>query len=87
MEETPETAAPKMEKLHQYLETAGRKPEEVGLNIVGVNITQPNNWSKILQDWRDFGATYLDVFTRDAGLGTPQEHIDVIRRFKAEVGS
>lgn len=84
--ETLETARAKVDKLHQYLEAAGRKPAEVGLDIVGVNITKPDNWSKIIQGWRDFGATHLDVLTREAGLGTPQEHIDAIHRFKTEVG-
>jgi probable F420-dependent oxidoreductase len=86
VEETLETAAAKVDKLHQYLEAAGRQPEEVGLDIVGVNITKSDNWGKIIQGWHDFGATHLDVLTREAGLGTPQEHIDVIQRFKTEVG-
>jgi probable F420-dependent oxidoreductase len=85
-EETLETAAAKWDKLHQYLEAAGRKPAEVGLDIVGMNITKPDNWGKIIQGWRDFGATHLDVLTREAGLGTPQAHIDAIHRFKTEVG-
>jgi probable F420-dependent oxidoreductase len=84
--ETLETAAAKVDKLHHYLEAAGRKPEEVGLDIVGVNITKPDNWGKIIQGWRDFGATHLDVLTREAGLGTPQAHIDLIHRFKTEIG-
>jgi probable F420-dependent oxidoreductase len=84
--ETLETAAAKVDKLHQYLETAGRKPAEVGLDIVGVDITKPDNWSRIIQGWRDFGATHLDVLTREAGLGSPQEHIDAIHRFKTEIG-
>ena len=84
--ETLETAAAKVDKLHQYLETAGRKPAEVGLDIGGVDITKPDNWSRIIQGWRDFGATHLDVLTREAGLGSPQEHIDAIHRFKTEIG-
>jgi probable F420-dependent oxidoreductase len=84
--ETLETAAAKVDKVHQYLETAGRKPAEVGLDIVGVDITKPDNWSRIIQGWRDFGATHLDVLTREAGLGSPQEHIDAIHRFKTEIG-
>lgn len=85
-DETLETAAAKMDKLHQYLEAAGRKPEDVGLDIVGVDITKPDDWGKIIQGWRDFGATHLDVLTREAGLRTPQEHIDAIHRFKTDVG-
>jgi len=36
------------------------------------------------QGWRDFGATHLDVITK--GAGTPQAHIDLLKRFKTEVG-
>lgn len=84
--ETLETAAAKMDKLHQYLEAAGRKPAEVGVEVVGVNVAKPDNWSKMLDGWRDFGATHLSVITTSAGLGTAQEHIDAIHRFKTEVG-
>ena len=84
--ETLETAAAKMDKLHRYLEAAGRKPIEVGMEVVGVNVAKPDNWSKMLEGWRDFGATHLSVVTTSASLGTPQEHIDAIYRFKTEVG-
>lgn len=84
--ETLETAAAKIDKLHQYLEAAGRKPAEVGMEVVGVNVAKPGDWSKLLDGWRDFGATHLSVVTTSANLGTPQEHIDAIHRFKTEVG-
>lgn len=84
--ETLETAAAKIDKLHQYLEAAGRKPAEVGMEVVGVNVAKPGDWSKLLEGWRDFGATHLSVVTTSANLGTPQEHIDAIYRFKTEVG-
>lgn len=75
-----------MDKLHRYLEAAGRKPSEVGMEVVGVNVAKPDNWSKMLEGWRDFGATHLSVVTTSGGLGTFQEHIDAIYRFKTEAG-
>jgi probable F420-dependent oxidoreductase len=84
--ETLETAAAKMDKLRQYLEAAGRKPSEVGMEVAGVNVAKPDKWEKTLDGWRDFGATHLSIVTTSAGLETVQEHIDAIHRFKTEVG-
>ena len=84
--ETLETAAAKMDKLRQYLQTAGRKPSEVGMEVAGVNVVKPDQWDKILDGWRDIGATHLSIVTTSAGLETVQEHIDTIHRFKTEVG-
>lgn len=81
---TPKTAPDQLDKLNYYLQEANRKPEEVGLNVVGVDITKPQDWGKLIQDWGDLGATHLDVTTREAGMKSPQEHIDAIRRFKEE---
>jgi len=84
--ETLETAAAKMDKLQRYLEAAGRKPSEVGMEVVGVNVAKPDDWHKMCEGWRDFGATHLSVVTTSAGLETPQAHIDAIYRFKTEAG-
>jgi hypothetical protein len=35
--------------------------------------------------WEELGATHLTVNTMEAGLASPQAHIDTIRRFKEEV--
>lgn len=84
--ETLETAGVKMAKLQRYLDAAGRKPSDVGMEVVGVNVAKPDNWRKLLDGWRDFGATHLSVVTTSAGLGSPQAHIDAISRFKTEAG-
>jgi probable F420-dependent oxidoreductase len=83
---SPETAHEDLERLYRYVEEAGRKREEVGLNIVGVEIDKPQDWGELVQKWRDAGATHLDVVTREAGLQTVQDHIDLIRNFKGAVG-
>lgn len=84
--ETLETAGVKMAKLQRYLDAAGRKPSDVEMEVVGVNVAKPDNWRKLLDGWRDFGATHLSVVTTSAGLGSPQAHIDAISRFKTEAG-
>jgi hypothetical protein len=73
--------------MNYYLEEAGRKSQDVGLNVVGVDITRPQDWGKLIKDWRDLGVTHLDVSTREGSMETAQEHIDAIRRFKEESGN
>jgi hypothetical protein len=39
-------------------------------------------WVKEIAQWKKLGATHLTVNTMKAGLRTPADHIDAIRRFK-----
>jgi probable F420-dependent oxidoreductase len=84
---TPDTAGERLERLYNYVEEAGRKRDEVGLNIVGVELNEPQEWGTLIGRWRDLGATHLDVVTREAGLKTPEAHLNAIRRFKEAVDS
>ncbi len=84
---TPETAPASLDKLHHYIEKASRQPQDVGFDIVGVDITKPQDWGQLIADWQKLGATHLDVITREAGLKTPQQHLQAIQQFKTELGS
>jgi len=72
-----------MSRLHGYIKEAGRDPGEVGmegrLRVAG---KQPEDWIGELKAWEELGATGLVVETRRGGLGSPEEHIDAIRRVK-----
>ena len=39
------------------------------------------------KEWKAIGATRLSVDTMRAGLGSPSQHIDAIRKFKEALGS
>ena len=39
-------------------------------------------WMKDIDAWKNLGATHLTFNTMKAGLRTPADHIDAIRRFK-----
>ncbi len=39
-----------------------------------------------IETWREAGATHCNFATMDAGLKSPDEHIDAIRRFKDALG-
>ena len=42
-----------------------------------------DEWAKEIQAWKELGATHVTVNTMKAGLRSPSEHIEAIRRVKA----
>lgn len=84
-DETPETAKEKIAQLHQYIDEAGRKPEDVALNIVGVEIGEEQDWNKLISEWAELGVTYFDVSTWKSGFKTWEEHLKALIKFKAAI--
>ena len=73
-------------QLHGYLLEAGRDPGDIGIEgRTNIRDRSPEEWSQDASDWRDLGATHLSVNTMSAGLASPADHIDAIRRFKEAV--
>lgn len=71
-----------LEALHRYVREAGRDPAQIGIESwVSIADKGPQEWAREVSDWRDLGADYLCVNTMRAGLSSPQEHIEAIRRF------
>ncbi len=82
----PEQAKEAVEKLHGYVRAAGREPSSVGIESrVSIANSTPDNWARAVETWRAAGATHLAVNTMNAGLTSPQQHIDAIKRFKEAV--
>jgi alkanesulfonate monooxygenase SsuD/methylene tetrahydromethanopterin reductase-like flavin-dependent oxidoreductase (luciferase family) len=76
-----------LERLYGYLEAAGRDPQQFGIDgRISIANRSEQEWVDQLQKWQTLGATHLAVNTMGAGLGSPQDHIEAIRRFKAVVG-
>ncbi|MEQ8674510.1 MAG: LLM class F420-dependent oxidoreductase [Aggregatilineales bacterium] len=84
-DETPASIQPKLDKIKQYALKAGRDPDTIGLNIVGIDITKAQDWAQLVTDWQNAGAGYLDVSTRGAGFTTSQHHLDALRTFKESI--
>ncbi|MDQ6906876.1 MAG: LLM class F420-dependent oxidoreductase [Chloroflexota bacterium] len=83
-----ETAREMVEKTRQYARAAGRDPATIGFEArVSIAGATPDEWARQVEGWRAIGATHLTVNTMKAGLNSPQEHIDAIRRFKEAVGA
>lgn len=74
---------PTIERLRELLLENGRNPAEFGIQaqaqIAGGN---PERWAANAEAWRNIGTTHLAIATMNAGLKTPQDHIDAIRKYK-----
>jgi probable F420-dependent oxidoreductase len=75
-----------LERLDQYLAENGRDRSTFGIEAQVPLAAGPEKWASQAEAWRQLGADYICVRTMTAGLETPQDHIDAIRRYKAEVG-
>ena len=72
-----------LRRLRGYVEEAEREPESVGIEArLDVGKVPPEEWIAQTEAWRTLGATHLSVNTMNAGLGSPQEHVETIARYK-----
>jgi probable F420-dependent oxidoreductase len=77
----------KIEHLRGYTEAAGRPRDEVGIDArIDIRVIPESEWASEVEAWRAAGATHVSVNTMGAGLASPRDHIETIRRFKAAVG-
>lgn len=81
-----DTARRAVEQLRDLTREAGRDPDSIGIEArVSIGRRTPAEWVREVEGWRELGATHLAVNTMNAGLTSPQAHIDAIRRFKEAV--
>jgi probable F420-dependent oxidoreductase len=72
-----------LKRLRDYVEEAGRDPESVGIEArLDVARVPPEEWVARTEAWRSLGATHISINTMNAGLGSPQEHVEAIQRYK-----
>ncbi len=72
-----------LERLHDSARNHGRNPADIGLEkVLSVGRGGPQGWLQATDNWVEFGATHISVNTMKAGLSTPADHIEAIRRFK-----
>lgn len=77
-----------MERLHGYLEDAGRDPKELGIGMsVSVANGNPEDWESDILARKELGATHISVNTMRAGFRSHAEHLDAIMRCKEIVDS
>ena len=75
-----------IERLHGYAREAGRDPADIGIEArVSIAGGTPEDWARAVDAWQDLGATHLALNTMNAGLNSPDQHIDALRRFQEAV--
>jgi probable F420-dependent oxidoreductase len=76
----------RVERLRTYIREAGRDPSAFGVEArINYGDGGPEEWKRQVDWWRELGATHVSVNTMNAGLKSPAEHINAIRRFKEAV--
>lgn len=84
--QTPEKARPFIDKIHKYMEEAGRDPANFGLDPWLANsIMKPAEWKPLAKEWQQCGATHLAIETMRCGY-TLDQHLAIAKQFMAEVG-
>ena len=77
-----------IEDMREQTSAAGRDPDSIGIESwVSIGRGTADDWTAAVESWRELGATHISVNTMNAGLSSPAEHIDAIRRFKEQVGA
>jgi alkanesulfonate monooxygenase SsuD/methylene tetrahydromethanopterin reductase-like flavin-dependent oxidoreductase (luciferase family) len=77
-----------LKRLRDYVEEAGRDPESVGIEArLDVGRIPPDEWIAQTEAWRSLGASHISVNTMNAGLRSPQEHVETIRHYKEALGA
>ena len=72
-----------LERMRSYARREGRDPSRIGIEgRVAIARHTPHQWAQEAAAWKAMGATHISVNTMRAGLSSPDEHIDAIRRFK-----
>jgi probable F420-dependent oxidoreductase len=77
-----------LKRLRSYVEEVGRDPESVGIEArLDMGRVTQEEWIPQTEAWRSLGATHISVNTMNAGLRSPQDHIEAIRRYKEALGA
>jgi probable F420-dependent oxidoreductase len=71
-----------LDALHRYRKEAGRDDRPFGIQAQAqIRGGDPERWRQHAARWRGLGATHLAIATMDAGLASPEDHIEAARRY------
>ena len=72
----------RLDRIRQHASEAGRDPDAIALSTrAAVTDGDLDAQLAIAQGWEDAGATHVSFNTMNAGLTSPQQHIDAITNF------
>jgi alkanesulfonate monooxygenase SsuD/methylene tetrahydromethanopterin reductase-like flavin-dependent oxidoreductase (luciferase family) len=77
-----------LDRVRDYMRAAGRDPASLGLHVtINAPGSPPDDWAASASAWRDLGLTHVSFNTMGAGLATPRDHIEAIRKFSNAAGA
>ncbi|MGE3270046.1 MAG: LLM class F420-dependent oxidoreductase [Chloroflexota bacterium] len=78
------TFAETVERVHGWLREAGRDPASFGIEPrLNANTGTPDDWRKVVEEWRGLGATHIHVSTSGGGLSGVDAHIQRLKEARA----
>ena len=81
-ETTNEEGRALIDRLGTYIRDAGREPKDVAIEgRIKLGDRTPEACAREVEAWADLGATEVTLNTMGAGLSSPKDHMDTIRRF------
>jgi len=82
----PADSAPLLEMLDRFLEEAGRKRSEMGIEArIPYGDGNLDTLRSLVEKWQAAGATHLDLNTMGSGFTRPEDHLQAIRTFAEKV--
>jgi probable F420-dependent oxidoreductase len=83
----PKTRPDLLDIFRDAAREAGRDPASLGLEaLIGLGEGGPDDWARTAEDYLKVGVTHVDARPMNAGLATPDAHIEALRRFRDAVG-
>ena len=82
------TARDDVARFREIAREEGRDPASVGIDgrVPLESANAIDHAARALETWAELGADYAALNTMGAGLNTPDDHIEALRRFKEAVG-
>ncbi len=75
-----------LERLDEFLETAGRTRTDIGIEArLMYGDGNINRWEITLQEWQEAGATHMSINTMGVGFDSPEAHLNALKRFAKNV--
>jgi alkanesulfonate monooxygenase SsuD/methylene tetrahydromethanopterin reductase-like flavin-dependent oxidoreductase (luciferase family) len=77
------TFAETMERVNGWLREAGRDPSTFGVEPrLNAATGTPDDWRKVVEEWRGLGATHIHVATNGGDLQGADAHIERLREVR-----
>ena len=86
-------AAARIRKLHEFTQSAGRKPGDIGIDAwVSMGTLKPDDWRKEIKGWKDLGVSHVTLNTsfdvmhhKPISGNSLQQHLEAIRSYRDAV--